>query len=458
MQVTETLSEELKRAYTVVVPAATLADRSEAKLREVAGKIRLPGFRPGKAPLSLLKQRFGASVMGEVAEEAAQEAVKSVVSENALRPALQPKVEVDTFEPDGGDLTLSITVELLPDFGEPDFSDIDLERDVAEVADETVDETLQRMAEARRDSEPVEDARPAAEGDIAVIDFVGTVDGDAFEGGTASDFRLELGSGQFVPGFEDQVVGMAPGEERTVSVTFPEDYGVETLAGKDTSFEVTLKELRAPVVPPLDDAFAESVGAESLEALRQQIRDRTADEYRKAGRDKAKRRLLDRLAERFTQAVPEGLLDAEFEGIWSQLMQAKERDMLEDDDKGKSDDELRAEYRAIAERRVRLGLLLAKVGEDNEITVTQEDIGRAVMDRTRAFPGQEHLVLSYYRQNPQALEELRPQVFEDKVVDYILERANVTERTVSVDALMTPDDAGAEAAETETEETGTAAP
>ncbi|MBB4264882.1 trigger factor [Roseospira visakhapatnamensis] len=444
MQVTETLSEELKRAYTVVVPAATLTERSDAKLRDVAGKIRLPGFRPGKAPLSLLKTRFGASVMGEVAEEAAQEAVKSVVADNDLRPALQPKVEVEAFEPDGGDLTLSITVELLPDFGEPDFSEIELDRDVAEVSDETVDEALQRMAEARRDSTPVAVARAATAGDIAVIDFVGKLDGETFEGGTANDFRLDLGAGQFVPGFEDQVIGMAVDETRTIAVTFPEDYGVETLAGKDTTFDVTLKELRAPVVPDLDDAFAESLGADSLDDLKQQIRDRTAEEYRKAGRDKAKRRLLDRLAERFTQAVPEGLVDVEFDGIWSQLMQAKERDMLEDDDKTKSDDELRAEYRAIAERRVRLGLLLAKVGEDNEISVSQEDIGRAVMERTRAFPGQEQLVLSYYRQNPQALEELRPQVFEDKVVDYILERAKVTERTVSVEDLMTPEDEAAE--------------
>jgi len=440
MQVTETLSEELKRAYTVVVPAATLAERSETKLRDVAGKVRLPGFRPGKAPLSLLKQRFGASVMAEVAEEVAQEALKTVVDDNDLRPAMQPKLDVESFEPEGGDLTLSITVELLPDFGDPDFSDIELERDVAEVSDETVDETLKSLAESRRDSEPVEDSRPAAEGDIAVIDFVGKLDGEPFEGGTANDFRLELGSGQFVPGFEDQVVGLSAGEDKTITVTFPEDYGVETLAGKDATFDVTVKELRQPVVPAIDDAFAESVGAENLEALKQQVRDRTAEDYRKAGRDKAKRRLLDCLAERFTQAVPEGLLDAEFEGIWAQLQQAKERDMLEDDDKEKSDDELRAEYRAIAERRVRLGLLLAKVGEDNEIAVNQEDIGRAVMDRTRAFPGQEHLVLNYFRQNPKAIEELRPQVFEDKVVDYILERAKVTERTVSVEDLMKPDD------------------
>jgi len=444
MQVTETLSEELKRAYTVVIPAATLADRSETKLRDVAGKVRLPGFRPGKAPMSLLKQRFGASVMGEVAEEAAQEAVKSVVTDNALRPAFQPKVEVDSFEPEGGDLTLSITVELLPDFGDPDFSDIEVEREVAEVADETIDETLQRMAEARRDSEPVEESRPAAEGDIAVIDFVGKLDGEPFEGGTANDFRLELGGGQFVPGFEDQVTGMSAGEDKTITITFPEDYGVETLAGKETTFDVTVKELRRPVTPAIDDAFAEGMGAESLDALKQQIRDRTAQEYAKAARDKAKRRLLDRLAERFTQPVPEGLVESEFNGIWDQLMQAKERGMLEDDDKDKSDDELRTEYRAIAERRVRLGLLLAKVGEDNSIAVSQEDLGRALIERTRSFPGQEQIVLNYFRQNPQAVEDLRPQVFEDKVVDYILERAKVTDRTVSVEALMTPDDAPAE--------------
>ncbi|WP_299440409.1 trigger factor [uncultured Rhodospira sp.] len=450
MQVTETLTEDLKREFKVVVPADTLNEKAEARLTEVSSQVRIPGFRPGKVPMSLLKKRFGGHIMGEVLEQAAQEAVDSVVKDHDLRPALQPKVEVSDYEPEG-ELSLTIAVELLPDIGTPDFSDIVVERDVAEIGDEAVDNALERLANARRSSEPVTEDRPAASGDVVVIDFLGKKDGEPFTGGAAEDYALELGSNTFIPGFEDELIGARAGEEKVVTVTFPQDYGAEDLAGQEVTFDVTVKELRQPAAVPIDDDLAKMYGRETLDDLRQAIRDQIAQEYQRASRERTKRRLLDRLAEKFTHPIPEGLVDVEFDTIWKQLMEAKERDQLEDDDKAKSEDELRAEYRTIAERRVRLGLLLAKVGEDNGIAVTQDDMNQALAEQVRSYPGHEQAVLNYYRQNPQAMEELRPPIFENKVVDYILELAQVTERTVTPDELMNPEPAEAETASAETD-------
>jgi len=439
MQVTETLSEELKREFKVVVPADSLNEKTESRLVEVGSQVRIPGFRPGKVPMSLLKKRFGTHVMGEVLEQVAQDAVQAVIKDHELRPALQPKVEISEYEPEG-DLSLTIAVELLPDMGTPDFSSITVERDVAEVPEEEVDKSLERLANARRGSEPVEDARPAQTGDIVVIDFVGKKEGEPFPGGAAEGYSLELGSNTFIPGFEDALIGVTVGEEKEVALTFPDDYGAEDLAGQAVTFDVTVKELRQPSTMAIDDEMAKTFGRESLDDLKQAIRDQIAQEYQRASREKTKRRLLDTLAEQFQQAVPTGLVDAEFEGIWKQLEQAREQGQLDDEDKAKSDEELTTEYRAIAERRVRLGLLLAKVGEDNNVTVTQEDMNQALAEQVRSFPGQEQAVLNYYRQNPGAMEELRPPIFENKVVDYILELAQVTERTVSPEDLMKPED------------------
>jgi len=438
MQVTETLNEALKREFKVVIPADSLNQKSEARLEEVGSQVRIPGFRPGKVPMTLLKKRFGGHVMGEVVEQATQEAVDSLIKDHDLRPAMQPKVEIESYEPDS-DLSLKIALEVLPDLETPDFSDVEVERDVAEVPEDEVERSLERLAQSRRGSEPVSDPRPAESGDIVVIDFTGKKDGEPFPGGQAEDYSLELGSNTFIPGFEDKLVGLAPGTETEIEITFPEDYGAEDLAGQAVTFDVTIKELRTPSEITLDDEFAKGFGRDTLDDLKQAIRDQIGQEYQKASREKTKRRLLDRLAEKFTHAVPEGLVDSEFDGIWQQLLQAKEQGQLEDDDKEKSEDDLRAEYRAIAERRVRLGLLLAKVGEDNNIQVSQEDLNQALMEQMRQFPGQEQAVLSYYQQNPRAMEELRPPIFENKVVDYILELAKVSDNTVSPEELMKPD-------------------
>jgi len=441
MQVTETLSEALKREYKVVVPADRLNEKVDARLQEVGSQVRIPGFRPGKVPMSLLKKRFGGHIMEEVLEQAAQDAINELIKGRDLRPAMQPRVEISAYEPEG-DLDLTVGIELLPDIGTPDFSDISVEREIAEVPEEEVENTLQRLANARRDSEAIDEDRGAEMGDIVVMGFVGRKDGEPFPGGTAEDYALELGSNSFVPGFEDKLIGIRAGEERTIDITFPEDYGAADLAGQAVTFDVSVEELRRPKPPELDDDFAQKFGSETLEDLKQSIREQVAMEYQRASREKTKRRLLDKLAEKFTYAVPEGLVDVEFDGIWKQLLEARERDQLDESDKAKTDDELRAEYRAIAERRVRLGLLLARVGEDNKVEVTQNDLHQALMDQMRAYAGQEQAVMNYYRQNPEAMEELRPPIFENKVVDYILELAQVTDRTVSPETLMTPDPDG----------------
>lgn len=438
MQVTETLSEELKREYKVVVPANDLNTKVDARLAEVGSQVRIPGFRPGKVPLPILKKRFGGHVMGEVLEQLAQETVDQVIKDNELRPALQPKVEFSDYDPEG-DFTMTIALEILPDLGSLDFSDIEVEREVVEVPESDVEAALENMARAQRTSNPVTEERPARSGDIVVIDFVGKKDDEPFPGGAAEAYELELGSGSFIPGFEEQLEGTRAGEQKVITITFPEDYGAKDLAGQTATFDVTIKELREPEDVAIDDELAKSYGRDSLEELKQAIRNRHSEEYQKTIREKTKRRLLDRLAERFTFQVPEGLVNAEFDGIWKQLTEAREKNQLDDSDKEKSEEELRAEYRGIAERRVRLGLLLARVGDDNEIKVTQADLNAALREQLMSFPGQHQAVMDYYQNNPEAFEGLRAPIFENKVIDYVLELAQVTDKPVTPEELFAPD-------------------
>ncbi len=436
MQVTETVNDSLKREYKIVIPATDLEARTTSRLEELKGQVNIPGFRRGKVPMSIMRKRFGQSVLGEVLEKAVQDSMQKVIEDNALKPALQPTIDVnEAFEP-GADLAITMSLEVLPEVGDVDFASITLERETTQVADEKVEEALGTLAEQRKTNEAIEDARPAASGDVAVIDFLGKRDGEPFEGGAAEDYELELGSGAFIPGFEDQVIGVSVGEEKVITVTFPEDYPAEELAGKDVTFDITLKGLKAPVVPALDDELAKTFGKDSLEELRTTVREDLQKEYDEVSRQKVKRKLLDSLAERCTFDVPQGLVDAEFEGIWQQLSQAKEQGQLDEEDAAKSEDELKTEYRGIAERRVRLGLLLADVGQKNEIKVNQEDLNAALMREMRRFPGQEMAVLNYYRQNTQAMEQLRAPVFEDKVCNFIIELAAVTDKPVSPEELL----------------------
>ncbi|ACI98659.1 trigger factor [Rhodospirillum centenum] len=435
MQITETSADGLRREFKVTVPADEIETRVANRLSEIGKTIKIPGFRPGKVPMALLKQRYGQSVMGEVLEQAVNDGSAKAVEEHKLRPALQPKVEVTKFEA-GSDLEFSMAVELLPDFEPADMAAIAVEKPVVEVADAMVDDGLKRIAANRKTSAPLEAERPAQSGDIVVIDFDGSVDGEKRPGMKGEDHELELGSGSFIPGFEDQLVGAAKGEHRTVTVTFPENYHAAELSGKEAVFEVDVKDIRVPKAAEIDEDFAKSFGFDDLAGMRDAIRERMQADYASMSRMRAKRQLLDRLAETHDFPVPTGMVDIEFDQIWRRLQQELKDGEADPEDKEKDEEGLKAEYRAIAERRVRLGLLLSEVGRRNNITVTRDELGQAVVAEAQRYPGQERQVFDFFRNNPQAVEGLRAPIFEDKVVDFILGQVKLTERTVSVEDLM----------------------
>lgn len=436
MQVTQTNADGLKREFKVVVPAGQIEEMVTSRLVDMGKKAQLPGFRPGKAPLALLRKKYGGSVTGEVLETAVNEGTTKAIDDNALKPAMQPKIEVTAYG-DGKDLEFTVAVETLPAIEPVDLASIAVERPVAEVPDEEIAKALGQLAERRKSSEKIEETRKAANGDVVLIDFLGKRGGEAFAGGSAEDFELVLGSGMFIPGFEEQLVGTEPGQDVVVRVTFPEAYGNKELAGQPVEFDVKVKELRRQVPAPVDDELAKGMGLDDLEALKKALREEFARDYASRSRAHAKRALLDVLAERHDFPVPQGMLDLEFGAIWKQVEKQKAEGQLDDEDKGKTDDELTAEYRAIAERRVRLGLLLSEVGQRANISVTQEDLNRALMNEARRFPGQEHLVFQYYQKNQDAMNSLRAPIYEDKVIDHILGLASVTDKPVPPAELMT---------------------
>lgn len=445
MQVTETNADGLKREFKVVVPAAQLEARTESRLAEIAREVKLPGFRPGKVPLKIVRQKYGASIMGEVLEAAVNEGTGSAIQDKGLKPAMQPKVEITSYA-EGKDLEFTVALEVLPEITAMDFATLSLEREKAAAPEGEINDTLARIAERHEGSETVE--RAAAAGDVVVIDFVGKKDGEAFAGGTAEGYSLKLGSNTFIPGFEDQLVGKSAGDAVVVEVTFPEGYGNEDLAGKPATFDVTVHEVRATKAAEMDDELAKKVGMDSLDALKQAIKDELTRELDGIARTKLKRVLLDQLAANHDFQVPEGMVEQEFEAIWKQIEQDKEAGRLDPADADKDEETLKTEYRTLAERRVRLGLLLADVGQKNEVTVTQDDLNKALIEEARRFPGQEHLVFQYYKNNQEALNSLRAPIFEDKVIDFILELAKVTDKEVSVEDLRKdPDEAGEAKAE-----------
>ena len=440
MQITETNADGLKHEFKVTIGADDIARRVETRLNEIGRQVKLPGFRPGKVPITVLKKRYGPSVMGEVIERAVNDSSSEAMREHKLRPALQPKVEIVSFN-EGKDLEYKLAVEVLPEFQPMDFAELKLERLRPDVPDQEIDSALERMAKQQRKDEKVD--RAAANGDIVVIDFVGSIDGTEFPGGSAKGHRLELGSGSFIPGFEEQLVGANAGEHRDVTVNFPADYGAQDLAGKEARFAVDVGEVRGLLAQPIDDTLAEAVGMENLQALRDAVRAQIEREYAGIAQQRLKRQLLDRLAERHEFPVPQGMIDIELDVIWKQFEAERERTKQSgaaQPDEGQSDDEIKAEYRAIAERRVRLGMLLSEVGRNNNIQVTQEEINRALGEEMRRYPGHERQVMEYYRKQPGAIDNLRAPIFENKVVDYILEIAEVTDRSVSPSELLKDED------------------
>ncbi len=435
MQVTETNAEGLKREYAILVPAADIQAQVTAKLEEIARTIRLPGFRPGKAPLSVLRQRYGKSIMGEVLEAQVNESSQKALEDNGLRPAVPPKVEDLKFD-EGTDLEFKLAVEVMPQIDAMDFATLELEKPVAPVEDSEVDEAVMRLASNIRKTRPLAEPRPAQSGDVAVIDFTGRVDGEIFEGGSAEGYELDLGAGMFVPGFEDQLIGAEAGEKREVRVQMPEDYGAEHLAGKEVVFDVEVKELKEREPAEINEETAKNFGFDTVEALREAVKGRIEQEYSALSRARVKRVLFDKLDEVHSFEVPQSLVEQEFQAIWGELKAQLDGPNAEAVREGKSDEELETEYRRVANRRVRLGLLLAEVGRVNNISVSQDDLGRALRAEASRYPGQEQQVVEFYQKNPGAIARLQAPILEEKVVDYILELAKVTERTVTRDELV----------------------
>jgi trigger factor len=530
MNVTETSAEGLKREFRIVVPASEVEEHVTRRLGEIGRSVRIPGFRPGKVPLPLLRKRFGPAVRGEVLESAVQDSSAEAMRERNVRPALPPRVEIVSAV-EGADLEYKMSIELMPEMPEPDWSGLGLERLVAQVPDEDIDRAVERIAESQRKAEPV--ARAAVSGDILIADTVGRVDDVEIPGSRAEGREIELGSESLLPGFSDQLLGAAAGDKREVRVTFPEDYGAADFAGKEGVFDITVNEVRERQPAVIDDTLAEAVGLENLAELRQEIRQRMERDYAGIARQRLKRTLLDKLAERYDFAVPPGMIEVEFRAIWQQYEAEKEQRRqiaaaraaataptaspegpvdagaliapeetalegaserapagaeaarpavpataraaaahevpLVDEPAGApldaaalvapeetalegaadaepavpldaDDEKARTDFQRIAERRVRLGLLLAEVGRNNNITVTQEELNQALTQEARRHPGYERQVIDYYRKNPEAFSNLRAPIFEEKVVDFIVELAKPTDRTVAPQELMTGED------------------
>jgi trigger factor len=445
MQVIETLSDGLKREFKVVVPAVDLEAKVADRMVELKDRVRINGFRQGKVPMSHLKRMYGRATMAEVIEGAVRETNAKIVSDRGFKLARDPAVTMPTEEgaieqmiTGKSDLAYTVAIEILPAIELADFKTFTLEKLVAEVTDAEVDDAVNRLAEQNRPFNPKEGA--AASGDRVSISFVGKIDDQPFEGGSGEDVAIHLGSGTFIPGFEDQLIGVNAGENRTVNVSFPQNYPAQHLAGKNAVFEVVAKSVETPGTLTIDDAFAKSLGLDSLAKLKEMVKNRLAQDHTVISRQRLKRLLLDQLDARHKFALPPTMVEDEFTNVWQTVTGELEAQKRTFADEGTTEEEARAEYRTIAERRVRLGLVLAEIGERNAIKVTDEELTRAVVEQSRQLPGKEQEVWDYYRNNPEALASLRAPIFEDKVVDFVLELATMTEKSVAREQLYKGND------------------
>ena len=431
MQIVETLNEGLKRAYTLKITAQDIEARVAAEIKRVAPQIRMPGFRPGKVPANLVRKMHGAALAQDALQSGVQEGVQQLIADHALRPAMQPQVALDPAYAPGGDAEVTVELEVLPDVPTPRIEGLKLERLTVPVADEAVNEQLQRFAEQQKRFDDAAEGHAAATGDLVVMDFVGKVDGVAFDGGTGTDMSIEIGSGRLIPGFEDQLIGAVKGEERQIKVTFPADYGVDTLSGKDATFDLTIKDIRVAREAVIDEELATSLGLESLEQLRGLLKGQIEQELNGLTRTYMKRKLLDQLAEGHDFPVPPSMVDAEFEQIWAQL----EHEATHEADPAAAKAEMekeRDDYRRIAERRVRLGLLLSEIGQANGVEVTQAEMNRLIAQAAQQYgPEDRQRFIQYIQQEPMAAAQLRAPLYEDKVVDWLFERAEISEREVT---------------------------
>lgn len=443
MQVTETLAEGLKRELKVVIPASELASRLETYLDDLKDKVKIKGFRPGKVPAAHLKRLYGRQATAEILNDLLTETTRKAVEERNEKPALQPEIDLPEGDAEAilsgsADISFKMSYDILPEFELIDFKTVEIERPVVEIADAEIDEQIARIAENNKPFETKDGA--AEEGDRVLMSYLGKLDGTPFDGGADENGQLVLGSKQFIPGFEEQLVGLKAGDEKVIEVSFPEDYPAKHLAGKPVTFDIVVKEVQAPGEVTIDDDFAKGLGLEGLDKLKEIIRGQIESQYGAMTRQKVKRQLLDKLDEVYTFDLPERLVQSEFDGVWRQVEQDMQRSGKSFEDEETTEDEARGEYRKIAERRVRLGLVLSEVGEQNEVKVTDEEVQRALYEKVRQFPGQEKQVFDFYRNNPTALASLQAPIYEEKVVDYILELAKVTDKTVTKDELMADDE------------------
>lgn len=449
MQVTETTNSGLKRELKVVIGADELDNKLEARLVDLKDKVQIKGFRPGKVPVTHLRKMYGRSVMAEVLQETVNETSRNALTERDERPAFEPEItltedkeEIDQIMDGKADLAYTMAFEILPDIELQDMSSFKFEKLVSEVDEEEHQKGIDQVLEGRVDYTAVE--REAQDKDRVTIDFIGRIDGEAFEGGTAEDTPVILGQGQFIPGFEEGLLGTKAGDEKDVKSTFPEEYQVKDLAGKEAIFEVKVKEVAEPKAPELNDEFAESMGLENVEKFKEAVKEKLQEELDGVAKNRLKRQLLDKLEESHQFELPEKLVTSEFDAIWGQLTAEMAQKDKSFEDEGTTEEDERKKYQEIAERRVRLGLVVSEIGSKNELKITDEEVQQALINKASQFPGQERQVLTYYQQNPQALAELRAPLFEEKVVDFILELADVSEKKVSIEELTKFDEDEAE--------------
>lgn len=447
MQVTETLAEGLKHEFQISVPASDLDAKADARLVDLKGKVRINGFRPGKVPVSHLKKVYGRSVMAETIDQTIRDTNTQIFTERGFKLATEPKITMPTEEKEveqilsgKSDLTYTVSIEVVPPITLADFKSFNLDKPVADVTDADVDEAIKRIADQNRTYAAKGEGAKAESGDRVTINFKGTINGTPFDGGTGEGIQVVIGAGQFIPGFEDQLTGIAAGETRTLNVSFPKNYASEKLAGQPAEFETTATLIEAPQATEINDEFAKTLGMESLDKLKEAARARLAAEYAGTTRQRVKRTLLDRLDEAHKFEAPSTLVDEEFNLMWNSIKAEMESSGKSFADENTTEEAAKEEYRQIADRRVRLGLVLSEIGEKNKITVTDDEVSRAVIERARSMPGREKEVWDYYRNNANALAQLRAPIYEDKVVDFILELAHVTEKKVSREELYKDDE------------------
>jgi trigger factor len=443
MQVTETLSEGLKREFSVVVSAAELESKVNTRLDELKDRVKINGFRPGKVPVAHLKKVYGRSAMAEVIENTVRDTNAQIVTDRGFKLAADPKVTLPTEQEaveklinGGTDLSYTVAVEIVPEIKLADFKTIKLTKLVADVSDAEIDESIARIVDQNRPYAPKAEGAKAETGDRVNVSFVGTIGGTPFEGGTGDDIAVQIGSNTFIPGFEEQLIGIGVGENRTVKATFPTAYANAELAGKEAEFAVTAKSIEAPGEVKVDDEFAKSLGLESLAKLREAVKDRIERDQQTMTRQKVKRALLDELDKLHQFDTPPSMVEEEFSRVWVSVTEELKSENKTFADENTTEEKAKEEYRGIAARRVRLGLVLAEIGEKNNITVTDEELSRAVAERARQFAGQEQQVWDYFRKNPEAVASLRAPIFEEKVVDFMVELAEVSEKKVSREELF----------------------